>query len=90
VLDRYKYKGYDVVKTVKKSLRQYSAVPQFSSDLKQPGETVVFNDKGYGELALLYALSHRNEQVVLRIDDDDHRCIALYAAEGIVQNLIVE
>ena len=90
VLDRYKYKGYDVVKTVKKSLRQYSAVPQFSSDLKQPGETVVFNDKGYGELALLYALSHRNEQVVLRIDDDDHRCIALYAAEGIVPNLIVE
>ena len=46
-----------------------------------------FEDEGYGELALLLALSHPEVRVIARISDEECREIARLAAQDIVDNI---
>ena len=53
------------------------------------GASVEFADEGYGELALLLALSHPRVKVIARIPDEERRRIAQWAAEDVVENLTI-
>ena len=85
VKSRYAYKGKEIERDVRKSLREkgrgingmdYSGVKE-----------IVFNDEGYGELALLLALSHPDIHVIASVRDRDRKIIADAAADRITDNL---
>lgn len=82
---RYIYKGKAIEKSVHRNLRaKGSAIVH--RDLTGRTEED-FHDDGYGELALLLALSHPEVKVNAHISDEDHRRIALIAAKGLVNNI---
>ena len=82
---RYIYKGTDVTRTVNRNLRS-SGGELLRLDLKgMPSYTV--KDDGYGETALLLALTNPQVRIVAQISDDDRRRIAEIAAENFVENI---
>ena len=85
VLDRYRYKGYDILRSVKKELRRHSTdEPTLDADGR-----IVIEDSGYGAYALLMALRHPDQSVVAYEADADKRRVATYSAEGVVSNLTI-
>ena len=57
-------------------------------DLKAaPGETYSFNDPGYGEQAMLIALSRPEIRVRACIPDEDRRRVAEISAKDFVNNI---
>lgn len=81
VLDRYRYKGTEIFSEVKRCLRNYRE-PQPTNNGR-----IVFEHCGYGEQALIYALSHPDIEVEAMEDDADKVVVAQYSAEGIAPNL---
>ena len=88
VLDRYRYKGQDIFASVRRNLKRHGSDEEFSrTDL---GEKIVMKNSGYGELALLMALTHPDSEVVAYEEDEDKRTVARYSAEQVVRNLRFE
>ena len=89
VLDRYRYKGSEVFVTVKRHLRRHH---HFSHLVSQPVNMplIVVLGSGYGEFALLMALTHPDKQVIAYEHDPDKVLLATYSAEGIAPNLQVK
>ena len=86
VKGRYIYKGKEIERCVRRNLREQGATVQ-----EMPLEgTVEYFDPGYGELAILMALSHPGVKVQAHIPDDERRLIAQVAAEGFVKNVSFE
>lgn len=79
VIDRYRYKGAEVYREVKKKLKTHNAYK---------GETIT--DCGYGETALLYALCHKDINIKATDNDKDKIEIAKHAAEGLTDNIRFE
>lgn len=86
VKDRYLYKGTDIYYSVKKHLKQYDCYSQYISQLPNDG-IVVVEQCGYGELALLIALSKPNLTIYALDDDKEKLLVAQYASEHIVNNI---
>lgn len=85
VKSRYVYKGTDVTRTVRHNLRTAS---EYVKNLQiEDGDTYSMNDKGYGETALLIALTYPNAKVVAHIPDDDRRRIAEVSADNFIDNI---
>lgn len=84
VIERYRYKGMDIERQVRKSLTEdyLTLIPQ---GLK--GEFRMHCD-GYGEQAILLALERPDTSVVAEFDDADKMQVAQGSAEGVVNNLI--
>ncbi|MCF0195779.1 MAG: 1-acyl-sn-glycerol-3-phosphate acyltransferase [Bacteroidaceae bacterium] len=85
VIDRYRYKGTEVLREVKRNLREHANYTDVV-DRPQPDE-VILRDVGYGELPLLMALVHPEVTVIACEEDDERRTLAMYAAEGVVKNV---
>ena len=87
VLDRYRYKGVELMSTIKSNLKNninYSKViDRYISE-----DTIFIKNCGYGEMALMMALVHPNKQIIALETDQDKITIAKYAAEGLVSNLV--
>lgn len=81
VLDRYRYKGIDVYRAVRRSLKG------FEDDFEGPRIEV---EDSYGGRALLVALLHSDSRVVARVADAEAATILKYSAEGLVDNLVIE
>ena len=83
VYARYIYKGSEITREVRRSLRQYAG------DLKtlKPEGVYEIEDEGYGERAIFIALLNPDVKVVARIADDDRRRIAEVSAEDFVDNI---
>lgn len=82
---RYIYKGKEIERSVKKSLKDGS---QQIMALDLAGKTSCdYTDNGYGELAILLALTHPEVKVSASIADSERLQIARIAAEGIVDNI---
>ena len=83
VYARYMYKGSEITREVRRSLRQYAG------DLKtlKPEGVYEIEDEGYGERAIFIALLNPDVKVVARIADDDRRRIAEVSAEDFVDNI---
>ena len=85
---RYLYKGKAIERSVRRNLRA-NGPAIINQDLTGRTEEE-FHEDGYGELALLLALSHPEVKVIAHIPDEDHRRIALVAAQGMVNNIVFE
>lgn len=85
VLDRYRYKGYDILRSAKQELRRHAS----DEPISDAGGRIVIEDSGYGAYALLLALRHPNRCVVAYEADADKRRVATYSAEGVVSNLTI-
>ncbi len=88
VTDRYRYKGTDVTRSVKRQLRKKTARKYLSSSDENTDNIVVVNS-GYGAFALAYALMHPKTNVWAFEADFDKVLLARYSAEGIVSNLTI-
>ena len=51
------------------------------------GTTLEYADNGYGELAILMALTHPDATIVANITDPERLRIARIAADGFVDNI---
>lgn len=83
VYARYIYKGSEITREVRRSLRRYAG----ELNHLQPHGIYEMTDEGYGEKAILIALVNPDVKVVARIDDDDRRRIAEISAEDFVDNI---
>ena len=88
VKSRYTYKGKEIEFSVRKNLRERATEiinmeTPFSKEME-------FNDDGYGELALLLALSHPDIVVTAHLSDEDRRMVALAASNKVVDNLVIK
>lgn len=85
VRGRYIYKGIEITRAVNRRLSDSSdAVRQLNLAAHS---SYSFVDKGYGEEALLLALTHPEVHIVATIADDDKRRIAEVAAKDFVNNI---
>ena len=89
VVDRYRYKGHDILKTVQHHLREHGNYASWLERDDLPAHVVVKNS-GYGELALLLALRYPKKTIVACEADEDKRMVAKYSGEGLVSNLEVQ
>lgn len=84
VRGRYMYKGVVIMRAVNKNLR---ALDTQHCGVEGVDACYHIEDKGYGEQALMIALSNPDVRVVAHIDDDHRRRVAQIAAEGFATNL---
>ncbi len=84
IIDRYRYKGYEVMKSVKKGLKRHN---NYARQPNPATDKVYIVEPGYGEFALLYALTHPHVLVTAIMADSDRADILRYSAEHIVENL---
>ena len=83
VRGRYIYKHKHILRAVTRSLRGFS-VP----DLEVAGgKEYVYEDLGYGERALLIALTHPSVKVLACIPDEDRRRVAEISAKDFINNI---
>lgn len=83
VIDRYRYKGAELLAEVKRNLKS-AALPALECEAHA---IISLRNTGYGETMLLSALVHPDVVLEVREPDDERREIARYAAEGVVSNL---
>ena len=88
VLDRYRYKGAELFAAVKRNMRRHANYSAAADTPPLAGCVVVMNG-GWGEFALLYALLHSEQKVLVAEPNADRRAVLEYSAEGIAPNLRV-
>lgn len=88
VLDRYRYKGAELFAAVKRSMRKHANYSAAADTPPQTGTVVVLNGS-WGEFALLYALVHGEQKVLVAEPNVDRRAVLEYSAEGVAANLRV-
>ena len=86
VLDRYQYKGTDIYRAVRNSLKRFDDYSKWVDENKTSSEVLVVN-QGFGEFALLYALVHKDVLVSVYEPDEEKSTLLYYCAEGLVSNL---
>ena len=84
VLGRYIYKGKEIVRPVRRSLKAHR---DEIAAMELGGTDCDFTDEGYGELAILAALLYPECRINVKMTSPDRRCIAVVAAEGFVDNI---
>lgn len=89
VIDRYRYKGVEVARTVERNLRKHHNYTDMV-DVPVPADKVSLMNEGLGEMALLYALVHPDVEVTVIEPDNDKATLLRYSAEGIVKNLTIQ
>ena len=86
VADRYRYKGNDITRTVSRRLARYNNYSKWVDG--SPGDSdIVIVGSGYGEFALLMALTHSNCRVIAYEEDTDKILAATQSACDIAPNL---
>lgn len=80
---RYIYKGMGISRSVSANLKKNAA--QLSA-MQADGE-LEYSDEGYGECAILLALTHPDVKISARIQDPQRRNLAIHAAEDFVTNI---
>ena len=84
--DRYRYKGNDITRTVSRRLARYNNYSKWVDG--SPGDSdIVIVGSGYGEFALLMALTHSNCRVIAYEEDTDKILAATQSACDIAPNL---
>lgn len=85
VKGRYIYKGKEIGRRVSANLREF-VVPS----VPDSGEIIMDDPDGYGERAILTALTYPDVAVRVRIKDEDALAVAKASAEGFTDNVIFE
>jgi hypothetical protein len=87
VLQNYLYKGVNIERSVRKTLKKTNCFSQWIDTGKNTGIVLVIN-AGYGEFGFLYALVHRQVQVISVEQDEDKAALA-QSCTGIPGNLTI-
>lgn len=85
VLSRYVYRGKEIENCVRRNLRKEAAALS-ALDLSGVG-TYEYADGGYGELALLLALSNPSVRFRVRMIDQEHLELAQIASAAVADNI---
>ena len=86
VLDRYRYKGVEIFRTVERNLSHYW---QTVENLRSvDASTIIVSNSGWGELALLIALTRPDATIVAMEKDEDMLCVSRIASENVVNNIV--
>lgn len=85
VQGRYIYKGVEISRSVRRQL-QTRADELLHLDLSSQ-TTYSYTEEGYGESAILLALTHPDVHVVARIADEERRRVAEISAQDFVPNI---
>lgn len=88
VLDRYRYKGEEIFRAVRKNLKNNNNYTK-AVDTIDEHAVVLVKHGGYGEFALLYALVHRQTKVLVYETDENKKALLTYCAQDLVDNLEV-
>lgn len=88
VIDRYRYKGYNIVSSVKRNLRRIC----FDSYLEKcdSDKNIIVINNTYGEFSLLLALAHPEVKFMCFDKDEDNVLIARYSAEQVATNITIQ
>jgi 1-acyl-sn-glycerol-3-phosphate acyltransferase len=86
VVHNYLYKGAAVERDVRRALKQNACYAQWIDGYEGSGAVLV-EDSGYGVFAFLFALVHRQVQVIATLSDDDRLALAAHCA-GKPDNLL--
>ena len=81
-LDKYRFKGVDVMREVKHNLRKFDNYAAWV-DTPCTAQRVAVLNSGWGEFALLFALTHRHIEVIAVEADADKTQLARYVADGL-------
>lgn len=87
VIERYMYKGSDILREVKANIRTYQQYFNRIDHIPSDISTIYVTNSGLGEFTLLLALVNPQVHVIAYEDDEDKRKLAIYSAEHIVSNL---
>lgn len=82
---RYIYKGYQITSSVRSTLRE-NGEKIVKQEIKGV-ESYTIVDNGYGESALLLALTHPDIKIIVKMEDDDKRRIAEVSAMDFIENI---
>jgi len=87
LLDRYKYKGVEVMSTIRTNLKKFGNYSRYiDQDIHE--DTVFIKHSGYGEMALLFALVHPEKKIIAHEEDYEKNELAKYAAQDLVNNIL--
>ena len=81
-LDKYRFKGVEVVREVKRNLTKFANYAAWV-DTPCTAQRIVVLNSGWGEFALLFALTHRHTEVIAVEADADKTQLARYVADGL-------
>lgn len=87
ILDRYRYKGYDIERSAKKTVKillKYSDKIEGQCNIK---EFIILDSEGQGELALLLALMYPQSRILCYIESKEAREILAGCIEDFVGNV---
>jgi hypothetical protein len=85
VRGRYIYKGQKIMKTVSANLRNSERT--LSGIQVNDTDNCQINDDGYGETAILFALTHPEIKVTAYMEDEDKARIAEISAKDFIDNI---
>ncbi len=88
VLDRYRYKGTEIYHSVSKTLKHFNDYTKWIDGVKPVPNVIVLND-GYGEFALLYALVHKDVNIIVYEPDNEKNTLLYYCSKDVTPNLSV-
>ena len=86
LLDRYRYKGTEIYRTVRNNLKKYRDFSEWVDGVETSSNVLVVNHS-FGEFALLYAMVHKNVLVSVYEPDEEKSALLYYCANGLVPNL---
>lgn len=85
VLDRYRYKGTEIFRRVKRNLNNYKRHAEKYNTIDS--SCIIVLNSGWGELSLLLALTKPNAIVISVEKDEEKLCVSSIAAENVVNNI---
>jgi hypothetical protein len=89
VLDRYRYKGTDVVNSAKKALKRLAQNHALIEGFYNGKAFFVVDEAGHGELALLLALMYPERLVYVKPQSDEVASLIAGCIDGFIYNLKV-
>ena len=88
VKDRYRFKGQEVMRAVRKTMRKLDYY-FYNVEPKDDNRKVVVINSGYGQFALAYSLMHKEQEIITFEPDAEKVLIARYSAEGVTDHISV-
>lgn len=81
---RYIYKGIEISRTARTNLKSNAARAR---ELKAEDGCICISDEGYGETAILTALTHPDAMIIATMSDTERMEVACVAADNFVKNI---
>ena len=85
VLDRYRYRGTEIFRSVKRNLKNYKRQAEKYNSIDS--SFIIVHNSGWGELSLLLALTKPDATIISVEKDEEKLLVSGIAAENVVNNI---